>query len=333
MPSFKDIIGRDTELGIIRNALANNRLAHAYIFSGPEGVGKRLLARALAKALNCAAFDNDACNSCDDCAMADAGGHPLVMELWPTDKDGKVTEAGVIRIEDIRALQNAIRYKVQRGKKTIIVEAADRLHPNAANAFLKTLEEPPDDTLIILITARPSALFQTILSRCQRINFAPLPADMIRDWLIEKKGLEYADAEASARLSAGSMRTAVRCAESDEPKRRKELIEGLKSLDRDDSYAILTLAETISKRDDLDDALEFLKSWCRDLLVHGAGAGRLAVNAVAAENKSAASAQDLISSYYMIEETQRHIAPPRYGNKQLFMEALLMGLAGHGALG
>ncbi|MCR4286973.1 MAG: hypothetical protein NUW09_03050, partial [Deltaproteobacteria bacterium] len=71
----------------------------------------------------------------------------------------------------------------------------------------------------------------------------------------------------------------------------------------------------------------------RDLLVHSAGAGRLALNSVLAPAESAASAQDLISSYYMIEETQRHIAPPRYGNKQLFMEALLMGLAGHGALG
>lgn len=333
MPSFKDIIGRDKELGIIRNALASNRLAHAYIFSGLEGVGKRLFARALAKALNCANYDGGACGSCDDCSMADAGGHPLIMEFWPTDKDGKVAEAGVIKIEDIRALQNGIRYKVSRGKKTIIVEAADRLHPNAANAFLKTLEEPPDDTLIILITARPSALFQTIVSRCQRLNFAPLRPDMIRDWLIEKKGLGYEDATAAARLSAGSMSAAVRCVEADEPKRRKELIQGLKSLDRDDACGILTLAETISKRDDLDDVLEFLKSWCRDLLVLSAGAGRLAVNAVAPETNVAASAQDLISSYYMIEETQRHIAPPRYGNKQLFMEALLMGLAGHGALG
>ncbi|MBI5344988.1 MAG: DNA polymerase III subunit delta', partial [Deltaproteobacteria bacterium] len=344
--------GHTKEIEMLKRAVAAHRVAHAYLFAGPAGTGKRRVAALFAAALNCfqskGLFGGDAgegnpCGSCLDCSMIEGNTHPNIMEIWPVDKNWKRADDGLIRIEQIRELQGSLNYKVERGRKVAIVEDADKLMGQAANAFLKTLEEPPPDSLIILISARPAELLPTILSRCQRINFRPLSEDLIKDFLIQEKGLNGEDASVISRLSAGSVSSAVRCASERVHETWNEAALRLKGLKAADTYGVLRFADEISKRDDLDDLLEFLKTRCRDHLVLHEGAKHLTVTQGLAPDRfnqglegpaggNEARALALIESFAMIEDARRSIMPPRYANKQLTMEALLMRLAGNGAL-
>lgn len=325
--SFKDIIGHSKEISVLVNSLSTGRVPHALLFSGPEGVGKRLVALAFARALNCSSFSADSCGRCADCALFDSGTHPNLLLAGPTDKDGLPTPEGLIRIERVREIQNSLKYRVERGKKVVIIDSADRMMTAASNAFLKTLEEPPADSVIILVTSRSSDLLPTIISRCQRMNFRPLPAGAIAGYLAKKTGLAGPDAEEAARLSGGSFSKAFGYAGGGEYGRIREIAEEVSAITPADTDCALRLAAELSKRDDLAEVLEFLKTWYRDRLVGLSGAAELMVNAGALSG-GAVDARRMIDSFSMIERARRDIMPPRYANKQLTMEVLLMGLAG-----
>jgi len=329
--NFQEILGHAREIGILKSSISSKRVAHALLFAGPEGIGKRLVARAFAKALNCASGNDDACGVCRDCLAFDSGTHPNLLEVWPTDKDGERDPLGLIRIDQVREIQGTLRFKAESGMKVVIVEGADRLMPAAANAFLKTLEEPPPDSVIILVTLKPSDLLPTVLSRCQRISFGPLPEDAVRAFLIENKGISPAEAGAVARLSEGSISRASVYIEEGAHQKRREVIERLSTLGPADSDEALKFAEELSKRDDLDDMLEFLKSWYRDRIVAFEGAPHLIANTDMQRNMKDSGVEDfnrLCSSFWAIEEAKKSIAPPRYGNKQLTLEVLLLKLSG-----
>lgn len=329
--SFQNISGHTKEIRVLKNAIQSNRVAHSYLFAGPEGVGKRLAALAFAAALNCVEGDGDSCGACGDCALMANGTHPNLMEIWPSDKDGERSPDGLIRIDRIRDVQNAVKYRVDRGKKAVIVDSADRMMPAAANAFLKTLEEPPADTVIILITSRPADLLPTILSRCQRVNFRPLSAEEISSFLAGETGVSDDDARAAARLSGGSVSKALSLIGEGSHQTRKEIIERLSAITSRDIDIALKFAEDLSKRDDLVEILEFMKTWYRDKLVTLEGAGQLAVNSdMAGHITHREGRMRLMESFSMIEKARRDIMPPRYSNKQLTMEVLLMGLMGLG---
>jgi DNA polymerase-3 subunit delta' len=335
--SFKGILGHTKEIKALTKALNNGRVAHAYLFSGPEGVGKRRVARALAAALNCALFDGtDACGACEDCTAFESGAHQNLMEIGPTDKDGERARNGLIRIAEIRRLQETLRYKVGSGRKVAIVDSADRLMPGAANAFLKTLEEPPPDSVIMLLTSKATDLLPTILSRCQRINFRPLPESAIAE-LLSKDGVAGEDAVFAARLSFGSISTALKYARSSAYEVRRELTGRLGALQKGDTLEVMKLAEELAKRDDLIDVLEFLKNWLRDRLVTIEGAPGLATAGLGFAGGEGGAGKDrqraLIDSFAVIEEAIHDLTPPRYGNKLLTMESLLFRLVGLGTLG
>jgi DNA polymerase-3 subunit delta' len=307
-------------------------LAHAFIFSGPESIGKRLVSEALAAALNCLRpVDGDACGECADCTLARAGSHPNILEIVPVDKKGEPSASGVIRIEQVREVQAALRYRVEHGKKVVVVDQAEKFMPEAANAFLKTLEEPPADSIIILITSRAPELLPTILSRCHRVNFRPIPAGELAGALEREHGISGDDALALARLSGGSFGSALRYLSGGAHEKRREVLSRLGSLGAGDAVGALSLAEELSKRDDLDELLEFMKCWYRDRLVAAEGAGELVVNGDFTEylhSGDNSSFSRLAGSYSMIENARRNITPPRYGNRQLTMEVLLLHLAG-----
>ena len=335
MTGFQGILGHAREIGILKGSISSKRVAHALLFAGPEGIGKRLVARAFAKALNCVLprldEDVDSCGACRDCLAFDSGTHPNLREVWPVDKDGERDPLGLIRIDQVREIQGTLRFKAESGMKVVIVEGADRLMPAAANAFLKTLEEPPPDSVIILVTLKPSDLLPTVLSRCQRISFGPLPEDAVRAFLIENKGISPAEAGAVARLSEGSISRASVYIEEGAHQKRREVIERLSTLGPADSDEALKFAEELSKRDDLDDMLEFLKSWYRDRIVAFEGAPHLIANTDMQRNMKDSGVEDfnrLCSSFWAIEEAKKSIAPPRYGNKQLTLEVLLLKLSG-----
>ncbi len=323
--SFKNILGHEKELNILKNAISCGKVAHSFLFSGPAGVGKKLTARTFAGALNCRDFKGEACGSCRDCRMMEAGNHPNLQIICPTDKDGDESPEGLIRIDRIREIQNALRFKAD-GKKAVIVDGADRMQPAAANAFLKTLEEPPEGSVIILVSAHATELLPTILSRCRKINFRPLPEGVIADYLSGRKGLNRDHAEMIARQSCGSISTALRSL--DDAGGRKELLERFIRLTPGDVDGALGLAEDLSRSDDLEGILESIKVWYRDLAVSTLGEARLAVNPVAAEfaareDRRFQAPWDFFS---LVEGARRDIMPPRYANKQLTMEALILRL-------
>lgn len=325
---FSDIFGHTREITVLKRSVAGGCVAHAYLFAGPEGVGKRLAAMAVASALNCSARggeDNDPCGGCADCRTIAVGTHPNVMCVEPSD--------GVIKIERVRELQEMLRLRVERGMKVVVVDGADRLHPAAANAFLKTLEEPPPGSVIILLSSRPSELLPTILSRCQRLNFRPLPEEAVRDFLVSEGGVDEEVAVVAARLSGGSVSRAERYIDAEWYERRKEVLDLVAALDPGDSYSILAAAEELSKRDDIEEVLEFLKTWLRDRAVSLAGESRLVVNAdMASRLDPGVDFRSLWDSFVSVERARREVTPPRYGNKLLVMETLLMRLALNGGL-
>ena len=329
--AFRDILGHAREIGVIKNSIKNGRLAHAFIFSGPESIGKRLVASSLAAALNCARpVDGDACGECADCRLARALSHPNILEVVPVDAKGEPVANGLIRIEQVRDVQAALRYRVERGKKVVVVDQAEKFMPAAANAFLKTLEEPPADSIIILITSRAPELLPTILSRCHRVNFSPIPAFELATALSGVHSISQEDGLVLARLGGGSMGSALRYLSGGAHEKRREVLSKLGSLATGDALGALALAEELSKRDDLDELLEFMKCWYRDRLVAAEGAPELVVNSDFTEylQGEEASFSRLAGSYSMIENARRNITPPRYGNRQLTMEVLLLHLAG-----
>jgi DNA polymerase-3 subunit delta' len=165
--AFHDIIGQDKAINILVRTMQRGRIASSYLFAGEPGIGKKCTAVTLAKALNCLTSPGDACDECPSCKKIDSGIHPDFLLISP--------ESGQIRVEEIRAIDEMLSLKAFEGRyKVVIVDDADTMNQYAANAFLKTLEEPPEESLIILVSSNPARLPDTIRSRCSRINFTPL---------------------------------------------------------------------------------------------------------------------------------------------------------------
>ncbi|MEK6673304.1 MAG: DNA polymerase III subunit [Nitrospirota bacterium] len=207
--ALSEVIGQDKAVSILIRTLQRGRMSSAYLFAGESGIGKRLTALNLAKAINCIRKDDDtglpdpgfdsgplsrsdkqqaglnpeltsldACDVCESCRKIESNKHPDVSVIGP--------EKGEIRVEEIRAIEDALSYMPYEGnRKVVIIDEADSMNPSAANAFLKTLEEPPDKSLLILIAASPYRLPETIISRCSRINFALLSEEACKK-VIEK---------------------------------------------------------------------------------------------------------------------------------------------------
>lgn len=330
---FADICGHAREITQLKNAVASGRLGHAYLFHGPPGIGKRQVALAFAAYLNCPSNSGaDACGVCRDCETAKAGTHQNIFTVWPTIKEknddlvkADKPEDGLIRIPQIRELQNLLKHKAGHGKKAVIVEGAERFMPQAANAFLKTLEEPPPDSVIMLCASRPSELLPTMLSRCQRVGFKPLAYDALKSFLTERLGFTPEAAGAASRFSAGSIGEALAYLKDGGAQDKFAIALRAADVTRKDADVALKIADELAKRDDLIEVLEFFKIWYRDRAVAGAGCPGLAVNAEA--QNFPAEFMGLFGSYEAITEAIVDITPPRYANRLLTMEAMMLRLA------
>jgi DNA polymerase-3 subunit delta' len=179
--SFETILGQGQAKNIITRALEHGTVAHAYLFYGAESVGKKRTAIEFAKALNCAEPGPDgSCGRCSACLKIDQGQHPDFFLVEPTKASSSARDAA-IKIEEIRELQKKLGYMPYEGRtKVAIIDGVEKMNAQACNAFLKTLEEPPTVTVLILVTANLYQLLPTIISRCQGVKFNPLPAEAIR---------------------------------------------------------------------------------------------------------------------------------------------------------
>jgi DNA polymerase-3 subunit delta' len=200
--SWDRVRGHDAVIRAFERAVRRGRLAHAYLFVGPQGVGKRLFAAELAKTLLCedlSAGHFDSCDHCPSCTQIDAGTHPDFFQA------GLPPDRHEWPIELMRDLLRSFALKSARGRgKLAVLDDADAFNEESANAFLKTLEEPPPRSVLILIGTSPDRQLATILSRCQVVRFAPLPEPIVAD-LLRAQGVEDAALVGRlARLSGGS---------------------------------------------------------------------------------------------------------------------------------
>ncbi|MEK7698516.1 MAG: DNA polymerase III subunit delta' [Nitrospirota bacterium] len=271
--ALKDIIGQERAIEILRGCIKRNRVAHAYIFAGDEGIGKKLTAINFAKALNCQNNRNassvlrnelknnthhasrithheiDCCDGCSSCIKINKSIHPDFFFIAP--------ENGEIKVDVIRELQESISYKAfEGGWKVIIIDEAETLNQSAANAFLKTLEEPPEQTILILISSMSGLIPKTILSRCQRVNFSPLPFDKIGK-LLENK-FSTGETMLISMLSGGRPGWAL---SNNLIEKRDKLFNEFKSL-------IDIIGEDLLEgKDSLEEWFEWVHLWLRDIAV------------------------------------------------------------------
>ena len=260
--SFKSVLGHSRPVSLLQQAIKNEKVVNSYLFLGNEGIGKKHVALQFAKALNCLEEERgDACDHCLSCKKIDRALHPDVLLIEPIGQG--------IKKEQVIQMQRELAYKPYEGKRRVcILTAADRMAYDIPNTLLKTLEEPPLHTVIILLANNARFILPTILSRCQAIRFNPLPISLVSKWLMEGKGFDETEAHLLASLSDGSPGKALEIQEEIRQIPREELLKdwvGLKSL----SFEKMgSWVESLpSQRENLLLMLEVAKTLLRDLVI------------------------------------------------------------------
>jgi len=268
--AFDRIVGHAHAKAVLTTALAAERVAHAYLFHGQAHIGKFLTAMAFAKTGLCPhpnigrAFGRPtlaSCGGCPSCLAINTGSHPDLHLVRP---DGVQ-----IKIGQIRELQNSIVFKPMIGtRKWFLIDEADAMNPEAANCFLKTLEEPPDHSILILISARPQALLPTILSRCQAVRFSPPPLEALSSWLQGRRGLSPEEARLLATLSMGKIGIAAESDPAVLKHERDRILDALSEERLEDPGELFNQSDELaSTAEQLVRSLDRVEVWLRDVLI------------------------------------------------------------------
>jgi DNA polymerase-3 subunit delta' len=316
---FSEIVGQDRAVGSLRAALRRGALHHALLLAGPPGVGKGTAARILAQALNCEGperaggmggrsltapphFEDDGCGQCGPCRKIARGLHPDVLLVeeervmaragrWEP-RGGRAPSRDIV-VDQVRDLvDRRLALKRFEGRhRVVILDPADAMNPQAQNALLKTLEEPPEDTVLVLVASAPDALLPTVRSRCLRLSFAPLPDQLVAARLAGA-GRPPEEARLAAALAGGSLGRALEL-DAGALRDRRQAALAAAGLPADDAGAWIAFArEAGEDREAARETCELLLVFLRDVLVlQAAGTGpRPALADVAAAARAAAAA-------------------------------------------
>ncbi len=335
--ALREVQGQARAISALERSLASGHVHHAWVFVGPEGVGKELAAVGLTQALTCPEKPNVGCGQCSSCQRVLRRNHPDVT--WVLTEDEQVARGLVgrgdfdhtpsrdIKVEQVRALGERLAFRAleSRHKVALLIDA-HAMNAQAQNALLKTLEEPPKGTVLVLTTSMPDKLLPTIRSRCAKAHFGPLPEAFLVEKLVAKRKIDTATAQQAARLAGGSLSRAM---ELDVKKleKRREIIEAFEALKRDDARGWLAFAETYGDgRVEAEDALDVLQVWLRDVLAAQVGAVSL-VNADLKELAEKAASRDgapaLLRRMTVLDEAKNAISA-RNGAVRLQLERMLI---------
>jgi DNA polymerase III subunit delta' len=263
MQGFGHMIGHESIIQHLQNAIISNKISHAYIFHGEEGMGKKTLAEAFAKTLQCEERGILSCDRCKSCLQADTFNHPDIIRV--------THEKNSIGVDDIRLQVNAdIQVKPYSSPyKIYIIDDADRLTEQAQNALLKTMEEPPEYAVIILLTASISVILPTILSRCVTLNLKPINKQVIKEFLMVNHKIPDYMAEVSATFSGGNVGKAMKYASSEGFGQMKDnVLHILKFIDEMELYEVVSgLKFLTADKNNIEDYIDLMILWYRDVLM------------------------------------------------------------------
>ena len=262
--NIKDIVGHKDKVEHLLKAYKLGKLAHAYIFLGPQGIGKKSSALAFIKYVFCEDIsykesNGDSCSVCAECRKVSAGNHPDLIMLEP--------ERSSIKIDMIRELKNNLHYgKYDANLRFCIINDAENLRLEAANALLKTLEEPAKDVIIILVTSKVNMLLPTIISRCQKVRFNPLTKDEIKSALISIHGLDDDRADVVSGFLQGAFPKTDKESLDKIIDLRSNLLKKIKEISINNFSGIVNLSEEVGEeeKEQLVDIIEIIKTFYRD---------------------------------------------------------------------
>jgi len=277
---FSTLIGNDDVKGSLRRLLVGGRVPGSMLFTGEQGIGKKLFALELAKAMNCRSRNGvEACDECSSCKRISRSTFPPFSAdddnrerlIWSEHADLAMVRPfkQIIRVKPMRELEHEANFRPFEGAaRVFVVEDADTMNDQAANALLKTLEEPPPTSHLILTTSNPTALLATIRSRCQIIRFAPIAADLVETFLVEQKNLPAPDARLLARTARGSIGRALAGDVETYRERRDMMLAVLRALTvAFDRAQLLRSAEELAAardRHEYEQRLDALETLIRD---------------------------------------------------------------------
>lgn len=316
--SFDALRGLDATVGLLKRSLRSGRVAHAYLFEGLEGCGKKKTALAFIEALFCGR--EDGCGTCPSCRKMAALQHP---DLHLVEPDG-----AFIKIDQIRDLQKQLSLRpFEAKKKACIIDGAERLNPAAGNALLKTLEEPPGNALLILISANYGSILPTIVSRCQQLHFPALPNAAIERHLTDE-GILSETARIAASLAGGSMKKAFEICREESVQQRASLLERLMTLNINDIGPLFAAAEELAAdKESAMEMLELLSLFYRDALLLASG-GRDLANAdllpLIEQAAKSSSRNRLMEKLQQVDDARQALS--RNINTRLTLDVLFMRL-------
>lgn len=264
MAGFEDIIGQEQIKEHLQNAIATGKVSHAYIINGERASGKEFIAGIFAMTLQCEKGGQNPCTECHSCRQAASGNHPDIIRLVHE-------KPGTISVDDIRQQINSdVSIKPYSSPyKIYIINEAEKMTVQAQNALLKTLEEPPEYVVLILLTANVNALLPTILSRCVLLNMKPVKDDLIREYLMKEIKIPDYKAQICIAFARGNVGKAKMLASSEEfDKVREEAVTLLKYIDEMELNEVISAVKKISEYQfDVNDYLDLMAVWYRDVLM------------------------------------------------------------------